>query len=173
MPQVEAPKRVPRRSMTPLLSWANAAEAQGESRGPDTSQDCSPEGRLTVAADLPIYAIGRCCSACGRWIGLGSGHRILASLPGRAAIQGGSPQAPTPGRNDSLLEPHEGVDSSDWIADVAQELVRASGYRAPDMQLPEHVDLGRRRARTVVLGPASVAPNKIVFRDVDECVWKP
>ena len=57
VPPVEAPKRVPRRSTTRWLSCANVVEAQGESPGRDTAQNCSSYayGQLLIAADLPVY----------------------------------------------------------------------------------------------------------------------
>ena len=55
MSPMEAPKRVTKRNATPSLSRANAVEAQGVSRRRDTAQNCSPYGRLVIAADLPIY----------------------------------------------------------------------------------------------------------------------
>ena len=53
-PPAEAPKRVLKRNATWWLSRANVVEAQGESRGPDTAQNCSPYGHLLIAAELLI-----------------------------------------------------------------------------------------------------------------------
>jgi len=36
------------------LTWTDAIEAQGETPRPDTSQDCSLVGRLSIVADLLI-----------------------------------------------------------------------------------------------------------------------
>jgi hypothetical protein len=55
VPPVETPKRGPRRGETRRLSCANVVEAQGESRGWDTAQNCSRAGRLLIAVDLPVY----------------------------------------------------------------------------------------------------------------------
>ena len=37
------------------LSCANMVEVQGDLDGRDTSPDCSPQGRLAIAAGLPMY----------------------------------------------------------------------------------------------------------------------
>jgi hypothetical protein len=54
VPPVEGPKRVPKRNATSGLRRANVVEAQGESRGRDTAQDCSLRGQLVIAVDLPV-----------------------------------------------------------------------------------------------------------------------
>jgi hypothetical protein len=54
VPNDEGPKRGLKRGRTLSLSCANALEVQVKSQWPDTSQNCSPQGRLAIAADLPI-----------------------------------------------------------------------------------------------------------------------
>jgi len=47
-------KRVPTRNIILALACTNVIEAQGETPRPDTSQDCSLVGRLSIVADLLI-----------------------------------------------------------------------------------------------------------------------